>query len=361
MKSSNDSHVHMTIDDDLKSSAYGFELYRQGSGIDRIAFLGLNPVLPTRPCAYNQNAKCLYLKEYFKEKGYAGFSLEYFDKISADGFLDQLKMGYEAGFDCWKVIEGKPNIQKILGFSLDDEIYDKTYDFAEQKGIPVIMHVADPEWLWEKELKDGYHSRKYYQDQAVNVLKKHPDLKLNLAHFGFMSDMPDRVVELFNQYPSLCFDTVPAPEEFFEMSKNPKVWREIFIEYNQRYMFGSDRGNHTAKGMTEAEFHKVYPTDSAPYSRKFFELDGWYDARSSWPNATNPFGTELYGLALPEDVVENIFYNNFFKFFNKRKEVDFDILATYAKEGFSRPKTSKYHDEDYQTLKEFLAEKFIRI
>lgn len=361
MKITNDSHVHMSIDDSLQASAHGFDLYRQGSAIHCIAFLALNPAFKILSHSYNQNSKCLYLKEYFQDEGYAGFSLDYSGEISASAFLEQLKTGYAAGFDCWKMIEGKPLMQKSLGFCVDDAIYDKAYDFAEEKGIPVIMHVADPDHLWATDLKDSFPCASYYQNQAINVLKKHPRLKLNLAHFGFMSNSPEYVVELFEKYPTLTFDVVPAPEEYFVISKNPTIWREIFIAYNEKYMFGSDRGNHTATGITEQEFHKLYPTDSAPYARKLFERNGLYDARSSWPNATNPFGTEMYGLNLPEKVVENIFYNNFFVRFGTRKKVDYDLLAHYVKKEFSLPKQSKFHDEDYQTLKEFLAEKSVNI
>ena len=356
MKLSNDSHVHITIDDDLKLSAHGFELYRQGSNIDRITFLALNPASRVMPHTYNQNSKCLYLKEYFGDKGYAGFSLDYSGEISADAFLEQIKKAFKAGFDCWKIIEGKPKMQKSLGFSVDDEIYDKAYSFAEENNFPIIMHVADPDWLWTAELKDGYPTAKYYKNQAVNVLKKHPSLKLNLAHFGFMNDSPDYVVSLLEKFPTLTFDTVPATEELFVIAKNPSVWREIFIKYNKRYMFGSDRGNHTAKGITDEQFHKLYPTDSAPYERKVFELDGWYDARSTWPNSTNPFGTELYGLNLPDYAVDNIFYNNFLAFMHKRKAVDYDIFNEYIKKEFSLPKLSKYHDSDYKTLTEFMKQ-----
>lgn len=358
MKLSNDSHLHVTIDDDLKLSAEGFALYKKGSYIDNITFLATNSAYTVTKHNYNTNSKCLYLKEYFNQKGYAGLSLDYNKEISANGFLDQLKMGHDAGFDCLKMLEAKPKMQRDLGFRADDEIYDKMYDFAEQNDIPIIMHVADPDWLWDKELK-GYNEPNFYKMQAVNVLKKHPNLRLNLAHFGFMSDSPDFVVNLLEKYPTLTFDTVPAPEEYVVISKNPKLWREIFIEYNNRYLFGSDRGNHTTQGISEQEFYRLYPTTSAQDSRKLFELDGLYDGRSAWPGDDELF--YLYGLNLPEDKVENIFYNNFFNLFKKRKQVDYDIMAKYVKHEFSLPKNSKYHDADYQTLKEFLAEKQVKI
>lgn len=358
MKLSNDSHLHMTLDDDLKMSAEGFALYKKGSCIDNITFLAINSAFTVLKHCYNTNSKCLYLKEYFDEKGYAGLSFDYAKEVSANGFLDQLKMGYDAGFDCLKMLEAKPKMQRDLGLRVDDEIYDKAYDYAEKNDIPIILHVADPDWMWGAELK-GFNPPSYYKMQAVNVLKKHPNLRLNLAHFGFMSDSPDLVVELLEKYPNLTFDNVPATDEFVVISKNPKVWREIFIEYNKRYMFGSDRGNHTTKGITEQEFYKIYPTTSAQDSRKFFEIDGLYDGRSAWPNDTELF--YLHGLNMPEEAVENIFYNNFFSFFKKRKTVDYDIMAKYVKHEFSLPKNSKYHDADYQTLKEFLAQKSVNI
>lgn len=139
MKLSNDSHVHLTLDEDLKQTAHGFRLYQKGSNIDKITFLGLNPTFGQYyPFTYNQNSKCLYLKSCFGAQGYAGFGLDYTAEISEDGFYKQIVKAYNAGFDCWKVIEGKPLFQKDLGFPVDHTIYDKAYDFAEEKNFPLL-------------------------------------------------------------------------------------------------------------------------------------------------------------------------------------------------------------------------------
>lgn len=223
------------------------------------------------------------------------------------------------------------------------------------------MHVADPDHLWNKQLKEGYLQQEAYQNQALNVIKKHPNLNLTLAHFGFLSNQPDYVVSLFEKYPTLKFDIVPAIEEYFIIAKNPKIWREIFAKYFDRYMFGSDRGNHIADGITDEEFHKIYPTNSAPTQRKLFELDGIYDARSKWAGDTHPFGTELFGLNLPEQVVEDIFYNNFIKLFGAPKKIDYDLMAEYVRYEFSHVKLSKHHENDYLTLTNFLYDKGITV
>ena len=53
-----------------------------------------------------------------------------------------------------------------------------------------------------------------YQRQMLNGLKRHPNLVLTFAHFGFMSDKPEFVEKLLNEYKTVYFDNVPGPEEF---------------------------------------------------------------------------------------------------------------------------------------------------
>ena len=111
--------------------------------------------------------------------------------------------------------------------------------------------------MWANEYKDGYLKKEEYQQQMLNVLKRHPDLVLTFAHFGFMSDKPEFVEKLFNEYKTVYFDNVPGPEEYFVIAKNPAPWKRIMEKYSDRYIFGTDRGNHGTEGFTKEEYLKL--------------------------------------------------------------------------------------------------------
>ncbi len=56
------------------------------------------------------------------------------------------------GFDGVKMMEGKPNRRKLLARRLDDPIFDGYYRFAEENGVPLTLHLADPAYFWDLSL-----------------------------------------------------------------------------------------------------------------------------------------------------------------------------------------------------------------
>ena len=62
------------------------------------------------------------------------------------------------------------------GFMIDDERMDKIYDAIERADLPVIFHSG-----YDCVSPDLIHST---PERALNMIKKHPKLKVILAHLG---------------------------------------------------------------------------------------------------------------------------------------------------------------------------------
>ena len=54
------------------------------------------------------------------------------------------------------MLEGYPSMRKVMKRPLCDKVYDRYYSFLEENGIPVTMHVANPEENWDIKNADGY-------------------------------------------------------------------------------------------------------------------------------------------------------------------------------------------------------------
>ena len=85
-------------------------------------------------------------------------------------FFDPMQMSNTLGL---KGIKLHPDYQ---GFMIDDERMDKIYDAIERADLPVIFHSG-----YDCVSPDLIHST---PERALNMIKKHPKLKVILAHLG---------------------------------------------------------------------------------------------------------------------------------------------------------------------------------
>ena len=159
----------------------------------------------------------------------------------------------EIGFDGIKMLETKPTEIRNLGRSMDDEFYKDWFAAIERDGTHIVWHVADPAHFWVREyVSDEFVARGwFYGDgtyptqeaiftQVENVLERHPNLKITLAHFYFHGDMPHRLETLFSNYPNVNVDITPGWEMYAAFARDPAYWRSFFTRYADRIGFGTD-------------------------------------------------------------------------------------------------------------------------
>jgi len=350
-----DSHVHISMDAPLYENVKAFKWIMEKTNTERINFLALNAHHFFAATKLN-NSKCLYLKSKFEPIGYAGYCIDYTKENTKEGFKKQIELAVNAGFDCWKIIEAKPNSQSFSGFKLDDDIYDSAFSYAESIKLPIIVHCADPVSMWDSDYKTGYLKKEEYQNQVYNVLAKHPNLVLTFAHFGFMADKPEFVKELFLKYPNVCLDNVPAPEEYFVISEKHDEWKEIFEKYSTRIIFGTDRGNHATLNYTKDEYFKLFP-ETVSYQKRLLLEDGPCDGRHPFPGIEELWGTTWYGLNISDEAYNNIVYNNFMRIYKEPRKINYELLKEIAEYEFSLDVKTNYKEEDYKELISYCNQK----
>jgi len=354
----NDSHVHLSFDTSLPGTEKAWRLWQERCGVERINFLALNAhegfEIPEL-----HDARCLYLKARFGEMGYAGFCLDYHRPETRDEILIDLKDACAGGFDCWKIIEGKPDVQNGLKHSIDSDFYEPCFAFAEAAEFPIVCHVADPIQMWGKggKYEKGFLPKEEYQNAALRILRRHPNLRWTFAHFGFFSDRPVFVEKLLETYPYLMFDNVPAPEEYFVQSAHAAEWHAIFESHPERFLFGTDRGPHPVGLLSSNEYFVRFP-ETVSYQKRIYLGKGIIDGRYPFPGYEDRWGTEWQALDLNDEAYNDLVFYNFLRRYGlKPREVNPQYLLNLANHDYSLPSSSKTKREDYALIRAYCEER----
>ncbi len=220
----------------------------------------------------------------------------------------QLQQDVEAGAIGLKVFKslGMTNV-KADGSRLqvDDPELDPVWEMAGQMNIPVLIHIAEPPAFFEEpdysnerwlELALFPSRRNYGPDQADfetllaerdRMFMKHPNTRFIAAHFGFHAHDLERAAEVLDSIPNLYLDLSAV---LYDFGRQPRAAREFFIEYQDRLIFGKD---------------SYQPTEFPYYWRVFETADEYFDYYRDYHAYW-----KLYGMALPDEVLRKIYYEN---------------------------------------------------
>lgn len=339
-----DLHVHMS---DLNFSVC--EDYLNLLAQQNVTDIALQ-ALTYRDICYNLSV--LYWKEKFKKLNVSAFGMIHFtpdDIYTAIPFEEQVKHLLDMGCDGIKLM-WDPGTRKQLGHGIDDERYDKMFSYLEEKGVPVVIHVNDPEDQWiPRELTEyeksrgwgyfteGYLSKQEIYDETFRMLDKHPKLKVTFAHFFFLSNFIDEAERVLTKYPNVNFDLTPGWEMYLGFSKDIDAWQKFFIKYQDRIVFGTDCND------TKDFNHKIYELvrQGISHDKSEFTMPAYRD----YP---------IKGLDLPSDVLEKICWYNYKKMVPEIKPVNMDMLKKAADKVYADIKNST--DEKLQASTKWLEE-----
>ena len=120
-----------------------------------------------------------------------------------------------------------------------------------------------------------------------NMIRKHPNTKFILAHFGWHASDLARAGALLDQNPNVYYDVAAV---LYDFGRQPRAAHEFFIKYQDRILFGKDS----------------YQPDEYPYYWRVFETNDEYfdyyrDYHAFW---------KLYGIGLPDAVLKKLYYAN---------------------------------------------------
>ena len=292
---------------------------KNANGIDRNCILSI-PVSPSAKYYHTQNLLALQLKDMLSPYSSAFVGLVHGE--NAEDYLTQLKKGLAMGFEGLKILESHPSLQKTLNLRISDERLDATFGYAEENGVPVLLHVADPEESWDINTVDEYaltHGRFYgapgclskedYYSDVEKILSKHPNLKAIFAHFYFLSADIDRAAALFEKYPNIGFDLTPGKEMYPNFGKDKAKAKTFFERYADRLYFGTD--------VNDTEMPNYH---SSLYTLVLTALDS--DEDFDWGKYRN-----CAGLGLSDTAKEKIKSGNFIKLLGKTpKPLDYALI-----------------------------------
>ena len=301
-----DSHIHIRFcqDDEIKGM------------LSDLASVGVTDAciqpLPYRGAA--ENLAALYHKMTSDSVNVRAFGgLHSTDRYASIPPEVQAEALLDLGCDGFKIMNC-PEHRKFFEHGFNDARYDKMFTLFEERGTPLMIHVNDPEEFWRPggELSgEGFPTKQQMYDEIFEVLDKHPNLKVCFAHLFFLSNCPFEAERVMQKYPNVYFDLTPGVEMYFNFDNNLEFWRGFFTKYSNRILFGTDA--NTTKAYTNKELVLlVY--------RKLTESTEHFTQICYNTNFT------VRGLALSEEVVERICYENYFEFMGTKKPVNTELF-----------------------------------
>ena len=188
--------------------------------------------------------------------------------------------------------------------AVDDPRLDAIWETCARRGVPVLVHTADPAPFWQPKTKDN--ERLYelietgrYRDPAQNVpweqliaeqhslFRRNPKTQFINAHLGWLGNDLGRLGKLLDELPNVSTEIGAV---LAELGRQPRFARDWFVRYQDRVMFGKDTW-----APTEYPYYfRVLETadDYFPYYRR---------RHAFW---------KLYGLDLPDEVLRKLYYGN---------------------------------------------------
>jgi predicted TIM-barrel fold metal-dependent hydrolase len=189
---------------------------------------------------------------------------------------------------------------------VDDPELDPIWETCARMNMPVLIHVAEPQaffdpldynnerWLELSLYPDRRHQDGVRFEQLMSernaMVKKHPNTKYILAHFGWHGNDLAKAGKLLDENPNVYYDVAAV---LYDFGRQPRAAHEFFVKYQDRILFGKDS----------------YQPDEYPYYWRVFETNDEYfdyyrDYHAFW---------KLYGIGLPDQVLRKLYYQNALK------------------------------------------------
>jgi len=236
-------------------------------------------------------------------------------EISTPTLAEQIDRALAIGADGIKLLETKPDRRKLLDIPIDSDYFEGFFARAEEIGMPLLWHVADPPEFWDPELTPrwaavqgwGYDETFTPYEQLLgeveNVLRRHPKLRVIFAHFLFLSGDLPRASALLDAYPGVHFDLAPGIELLYNLSKDPAAGRAFFQKYSDRLIYGTDIFGR----LTLAE-----AAHRAGFILRWLETDDEFRVGEDADYLLGPpEDGVIRGMRLPPEVLAKIRYANF--------------------------------------------------
>jgi predicted TIM-barrel fold metal-dependent hydrolase len=272
----------------------------------------------------------LHLKAHYPEKVFVFGGLDvsvYFREAQRVGlaFAEYVDVLTAIGCDGIKMIEGKPQFRKMLPIpAFNSPVFAPYWQKIAETGFPLLMHMNDPEEFWDAQKApswafergwfygDGsYINNEKQYSEILDVLQKYPTIKVIFAHFFFLSKQLERLADYLEQFPNMCVDLTPGIEMYYNFSQNLQKTRDFFLKYQDRILFGTDIGAKALLVSPEEGIQFDESSGRVSVVRNFLENTSEFHLEGKSGFLFGDGKLPLYGLGLPKEVLEKIYFKNF--------------------------------------------------
>ena len=199
------------------------------------------------------------------------------------------------------------------GMHIDDARLDPLLEKCAELGMPINIHVGEPQWFYEPMdstndgLMNAYEWRLDNQKGILNLnevlktlenaLAKHPKTIFIACHLANCNHDLDILGKMLDRYPNFYAD---ISARYAENSPVPRYTAKFFNKYQDRLLYGTDMGFDLS--MYQVTFRILETADEHFYETELF---GYH-----WP---------LYGLDLKDEVLKKLYNGNAVKLYERLK------------------------------------------
>lgn len=191
--------------------------------------------------------------------------------------------------------------------AVDDPRLEPIWEECGRLGIPVAIHVTDPEAFFYpvdgnneryEELTENpswsFYGPKFPSKESIlaardRMFAKHPHTTFIALHLANWPENLDYVSQLLDRLPNVSVEFAARQAE---LGRQPRRAREFFIKYQDRIMFGTDFTPELE--MYRNHFRWLETAD------EYFDYWG-YPGQGRW---------KIYGMELPDRVLEKVYHLN---------------------------------------------------
>lgn len=227
--------------------------------------------------------------------------------------LDRINRLVEAGivgFKIWKDLGLTVRDRYGRLLQVDDERLALIFDHCGELGIPVMVHIGDPEAFFlpidakneRLEELSAHPDWSFYGStfgkyellaQRDRVFKRHPKTTFVAAHIAENSENLENVTAMLEANPNVLVD---ISARVSELGRQPYSARRFFLRFADRILFGSDL-------VPEIDMYRLY--------YRFLETeDEYFDYPS---HASRQGRWKICGLNLPDAVLRKLYRENALK------------------------------------------------
>ena len=232
-----------------------------------------------------------------------------------------IKMGYKKGIrglKFFKTLSLNDTDSKGDKIRIDDRRLNIIWETAALLKIPVLVHIADPvaffkpideknerfeqlvskpEWSF---YGDEYFSFEQLMEMQENLLENNPQTNFVIAHVGSYSENLAFVSAQMDRHPNMYVD---ISARVSELGRQPYTARKFMINYQDRILFGTDNS---------------FGSERNPIYYRFLET---WDEYFNYAPVSFKGRWQIYGIGLPDDVLEKVYNMNALKLVPEFKDI----------------------------------------